>query len=222
MTALETDYLVVGAGAAGMAFTDEVVSHSEADVLLVDRREAPGGHWNDAYPFVRLHLPSPLYGVNSRRLGADRIDDDGPNAGMYERATGAEVRDYYRRLLAEQFVPSGRVGFLGLHDVSVGPDGRCQVTSRLTGETRDVLVRRKVVDAAYLETSVPSTHAPSFGVADGVRFVLWPTSSVCASRQPVTSSSVPVRRRSTPASGCGSTMCRRSGSAGFDRATRGC
>jgi hypothetical protein len=171
MGALETDYLVVGAGASGMAFTDEVVSHSDADVLLVDRRDVPGGHWNDAYPFVRLHLPSPVYGVNSRSLGADRIDQGGPNAGMYERATGAEVRDYYQRLLDEQFLPSGRVSFVGLHDANVGVGGGYQVTSRLTGDIHDVVVRRKVVDATYLETSVPSTHAPSFEIAEGVRFV---------------------------------------------------
>ena len=28
---------------------------SSADVVMVDRRARPGGHWNNAYPFVRLH-----------------------------------------------------------------------------------------------------------------------------------------------------------------------
>jgi choline dehydrogenase-like flavoprotein len=51
---IETDYLVVGSGAAGMAFTDSLISASDAQVVMVDRRHAPGGHWNDAYPFVRL------------------------------------------------------------------------------------------------------------------------------------------------------------------------
>ena len=74
MTTLETDYLVIGAGAAGMAFTDELIADSDADVVMVDRRHRPGGHWNDAYPFVRLHQPAPFYGVNSRRLGTDVIE----------------------------------------------------------------------------------------------------------------------------------------------------
>ena len=56
--ALETDYLVVGSGAAGMAFADSLISESDARIVMVDRRSAPGGHWNDAYPFVRLHQPS--------------------------------------------------------------------------------------------------------------------------------------------------------------------
>jgi cation diffusion facilitator CzcD-associated flavoprotein CzcO len=68
---IETDYLVIGAGAAGMAFTDALIDACDADVVIVDRRHAPGGHWHDAYPFVRLHGPSALYGVNSRRLGSD-------------------------------------------------------------------------------------------------------------------------------------------------------
>jgi len=41
MTFLETDYLVIGAGAAGMAFTDELIAGSEADVVMVDRRHRP-------------------------------------------------------------------------------------------------------------------------------------------------------------------------------------
>ena len=30
------------------------------------QRTNKGGHWNDAYDFVRLHQPAALYGVNSR------------------------------------------------------------------------------------------------------------------------------------------------------------
>ncbi|WP_332826170.1 NAD(P)-binding protein, partial [Ramlibacter sp.] len=74
---VETDYLVVGAGAAGMAFTDALLMHSDATVTLVDRRHAPGGHWLDAYPFVRLHQPSAFYGVDSVPLGNDAIERSG-------------------------------------------------------------------------------------------------------------------------------------------------
>ncbi|HWV76615.1 MAG TPA: NAD(P)-binding protein, partial [Isoptericola sp.] len=43
---VDTDYLVVGAGAAGMAFVDALVDHDPtAHATLVDRRAAPGGHW---------------------------------------------------------------------------------------------------------------------------------------------------------------------------------
>ena len=59
-----SDYLVVGAGAMGMAFTDVLMTETDATVAIVDRHSHPGGHWNDSYPFVRLHQPSSFYGVN--------------------------------------------------------------------------------------------------------------------------------------------------------------
>ena len=53
---LETDYLVVGAGAMGMAFADTILKEQpNSNITLVDQRPAPGGHWLDAYPYVRLH-----------------------------------------------------------------------------------------------------------------------------------------------------------------------
>jgi cation diffusion facilitator CzcD-associated flavoprotein CzcO len=91
---METDYLVVGAGAAGMAFVDALIAACDADVVMVDRRHRPGGHWNDANPLVRLHGPSALYGVNSRNLGNDQLERTGPNAGYSPRATAAEICAY--------------------------------------------------------------------------------------------------------------------------------
>lgn len=168
---IETDYLVVGAGAAGMAFTDALIANSDAHVVLVDRRHRPGGHWNDDYGFVRLHQPSAYYGVNSRPLGHDRIDETGDNAGFYERASAAEVCDYYGRVLAEQLLPTGRVRFLGLHDYQGDGSGEERIVSRLTGNVTHVRARRAVVDATYLETTIPSRHKPSFSVEPGVRFL---------------------------------------------------
>jgi hypothetical protein len=168
--AIETDYLVVGAGAAGMAFVDALIAACDADVLMVDRRHGPGGHWNDAYPFVRLHGPSALYGVNSRRLGTDAIDQDGPNAGYYPRATAAEICGYYQRVLDEQLLPCGRVRFSGMSDYRAARNGH-QVTSRLTGETTTIRVRKRVVDARYLEPSIPATHVRPFGIEPGARVI---------------------------------------------------
>ena len=58
-TQLTADYLVVGAGAMGMAFVDELLSgNATATVVLVDRYAGPGGHWRRSYPFVSLHQPA--------------------------------------------------------------------------------------------------------------------------------------------------------------------
>jgi cation diffusion facilitator CzcD-associated flavoprotein CzcO len=167
----EVDYLVVGAGAAGMAFTDALVQESDATVLMVDRRHGPGGHWNDAYPFVQLHQPSAFYGVNSTNLGDDRIDDSGPNAGFYERATGAEVCHYFQAVLRDRLEPTHRVELRSMTDCTHGANGAVQLVCRLTGAREAVTVRRKVVDARFLESSIPATHTPSFAVDDGARCV---------------------------------------------------
>ena len=58
MTSISADYLVIGGGAMGMAFTDTLVAETDATIAVVDRHHQPGGHWNDAYPYVRLHQPS--------------------------------------------------------------------------------------------------------------------------------------------------------------------
>lgn len=172
MQQIETDYLVVGAGASGMAFVDALLAAAgDVDVVLVDRRHRPGGHWLDAYPFVRLHQPSANYGVNSRVLGNDRIDETGPNAGFYERATAAEICDYFGRVLDEDLVPSGRVRFLGTSDYRGDDADGHHVVSLLTGEETTVRVRRALVDATYVESSIPSRHTPTFGIDPGVRLV---------------------------------------------------
>jgi hypothetical protein len=167
---IETDYLVVGAGATGLAFTDSLIEGTDAEVTLVDRRPAPGGHWLDAYPFVRLHTPSAYYGVSSLPLGRGRIDETGENAGYYERATGEEVRDHFSEAAA-RLTGTGRVLLLIEHEhVGKGADGE-RVRDLRTGEVHDVAVRRKVVDARYLEGTVPATHDRSFEVASDARVV---------------------------------------------------
>ena len=75
------DYLIVGAGGMGMAFADVIFQETDKSFLIVDRMNRPGGHWNTAYPFVRLHQPSAFYGVNSRELDTGYIDKVGRNKG---------------------------------------------------------------------------------------------------------------------------------------------
>ena len=45
-----------------------------------------------------------------------------------------------------------------------------QVRNLTTGDVNTVRVRRKVVDATYLESSIPATHRPSFSVASEASF----------------------------------------------------
>lgn len=162
---LEADYLVVGAGATGMAFADAVLEHSPARVVLVDRRHAAGGHWRAAYPFVRLHQASAFYGAASTLLGGGRTQERGPEAGLQERAPQAEICAYYDRLLA-RLEASDRMTFLPASE-HVG--GRT-VVSRVSGRTVEVPGAR-LVDAHFLAPRVPAETPPPFEVTPGVRVV---------------------------------------------------
>lgn len=163
---LDADYLVVGAGASGMAFTDALVGNDPtAQVVVVDRRDAPGGHWRDSYPFVRLHQASVFYGVASRELGDGSKQASGPEQGLHERATAPQICAYYDDVRA-RLEDTGRVTFL------LGCDhlGGGEVRAR-TGESYAVRVRRAVVDATYLQPDIPATTLPSFAVGDRARMV---------------------------------------------------
>jgi hypothetical protein len=170
--ALQTDYLVKGCGATAMAFVDVMLKETDAHFILVDRRAAPGGHWNDAYPFVRLHQPSACYGVASRTLGHGRTDSTGFNQGLLELASGFEVTDYFHQLMRDTFQASGRVSFHPMSELEGEPgSGTYAIRSLLSGATQTVQVRKRLVDATMTHTSIPLTHTRKFTVADGVTCV---------------------------------------------------
>jgi hypothetical protein len=166
MHTIEADYLVVGAGAMGMAFIDTLVSETDARVVLVDRNHQPGGHWTTAYPFVRLHQPSAFYGVNSLPLGSDTIDQVGWNQGLYELATAGEVCAYYDHVMRRRLLPTGRVRYFPMSEYR--GDG-CFTT--LAGTDYTVDVARRFVDATYMRVVVPSMRPPPYRVAAGVECV---------------------------------------------------
>jgi len=167
VASIDTDYLIVGCGAVGVAFADTILTETDATVTIVDRRARPGGHWNDAYSFVQLHQPSALYGVNSIPLGDGQKDSSGLNKGYCELARGPEVLDYFDKVVNTHFLSTGRVKYYPQCDY-LG-DGKFNCSQ--SGTTMQVNVRRKIVDATFYGTTVPLTHTPSFEVADGVKLV---------------------------------------------------
>ncbi|MFL6237923.1 MAG: NAD(P)-binding protein [Actinomycetes bacterium] len=170
MRSCATDYLVVGAGAMGMAFTDALIDHADVHVTLVDRRHAAGGHWQDSYPFVQLHQASLFYGVASTVLGSGAVQRSGPETGLQERAHRPEIQAYFDDILQNRFLGSGRVTFLsGSEYRAEGPSH--VVTSVVSGESVQIDVRRRIVDATYLSPTIPATTPPPFDVADDVNVV---------------------------------------------------
>lgn len=164
---LETDYLIIGSGAMGMAFADTLLTETDANIIIVDRYAKPGGHWNVAYPFVTLHQPSQFYGVNSKELSKGVLDQVGLNKGLNDLASGAEVSAYFDEVMRHTFLPTGRVQYFPLCNYTGGHG----FMSLMTGQEYSVKVNKKLVDCTYLNTSVPSTHTPNFTIAEGVPFM---------------------------------------------------
>ncbi|MGB1448256.1 MAG: DUF2855 family protein [Flavobacteriaceae bacterium] len=164
---LTSDYLIVGSGAIGMAFADVLVEESNATLIIVDKYPAPGGHWNHAYPFVALHQPAAFYGVSSRELSNGKIETDGLNKGFGSLSSLTEIQAYYKAVMEEQFLASGRVQYFPNCEYL----GNHRFRHLTTGEEYTVEVKKKLVDASHLTTKVPSTHTPNFSISDPTHFL---------------------------------------------------
>jgi hypothetical protein len=163
---IDADYLVVGAGAMGMAFTDALVDHADVRVAVVDRRHSVGGHWLEAYPFVRLHQASAFYGVPSTLLGGGQLQQRGPEEGLQERASQAAICEYYARAL-DRMVEAGKVEFYPNAEYT----GDRTVVSRVSGQRFEVAEHCRIVDAHYLAPSIPAEKPPPFAVGADARVV---------------------------------------------------
>ncbi|WP_370615137.1 NAD(P)-binding protein [Mumia qirimensis] len=163
---IDADYLVVGAGAMGMAFTDALTGHADVRVALVDRRHSVSGHWLEAYPFVRLHQASAFYGVPSTLLGGGQLQQSGPEEGLQERATQPEICAYYAQVL-DHLLASGRVEFYPNCEYV----GDRTVVSHISGERFEAAERCRVVDARYLAPSIPAETPPPFAVDENAHVV---------------------------------------------------
>jgi hypothetical protein len=159
---ITTDYLIVGAGAMGLAFADTLLTENDsATFVIVDKRALPGGHWVDAYPFVTLHQPAAAYGVNSRSLGT----------GGADLSSHAELMFYFESVM-KKLLDSGRVTFLPLCSCDEFADDEVSIRSLVdTDVSYRISIKRRLVDATYMKVQVPASHPPKYKVSDDYTLV---------------------------------------------------
>lgn len=159
---IETDYLIVGAGAMGLAFADTLLTENKtAQFVIVDKRAMPGGHWVDAYPFVTLHQPAAAYGVNSSKLGS----------GGADLSSHAELMFYFERVM-QKLLASGRVTFLPLCECKAFADDEVIVHSVVDSNlSYRISIAQRLVDATYMKVQVPASHPPKYLVSDDYTLV---------------------------------------------------
>ena len=150
-----------------MAFTDALIDHADVRVALVDRRHGVGGHWLEAYPFVRLHQSSTFYGVASTRARRRRIQRTGRRRGCTSGPTS--------RRSAPTTTTCSPTGWSARAGSSSSPaattSGDRTFVSLVSGERFEVPEHCRIVDARYLAPDIPAETPPRFAVAEGARVI---------------------------------------------------
>ena len=111
------DYLVIGSGAASLSFIDTLLTECPTSkIILADKRNAPGGHWVDAYGYVRLHQPSMFYGVSSKQLEGDWLKLLATQFMLpwKHRASKKEILTYYQKFVDEK-IAAGQLQYFPGH-----------------------------------------------------------------------------------------------------------
>ncbi len=104
--AIETDYLVIGAGAMGMAFTDTLITESGAR-----RHDRPrmSAWWTldtrSCGTTIDITASTP------RALTTTPLTSSGWNRGLNELAPVGEICAYFDAVLQQQLLPTGRVDY---------------------------------------------------------------------------------------------------------------
>lgn len=171
---LSCDYLIIGAGAASLAFIDTLLQECpNTKIILVDKGDAPGGHWVHDYDFVRLHQPSLVYGLSSRQLEGNwlRLLFGKFTLPWQHRATKQEILDYFGKFV-QDLVDAGNMQYFAkcqynFDDQQVQDD--IHKFSSLNGEMEYfVKVNIKLVNGVLGECIIPSQQPLQFPVEKGI------------------------------------------------------
>jgi len=137
----EYDYLIVGAGYAGLNCVAALMRLSpESSVLVVDSREEVGGCWNSFYNYVHLHQPASVFGVSGQthRWGLDS------NTRLASRHS---ILDHFQRYA--EVVPPSVHFMLGATFLDRTKDqaGLFRVGVALPSGEKQILHTRQLIDA---------------------------------------------------------------------------
>ena len=172
---LACDYLVVGAGAASIAFIDTLLTHlPTTSIILVDKNPVPGGHWVHAYGYVHLHQPSLLYGVPSRQLEGNwaKLLLRKFTLPWNHRASKDEILYHYATYIQDK-VDAGQIQYFPNCEYQFSESAvdhhQLHSFSNLDGSIKySVQVKNKLVNGILGECIVPSMNPVDFHVDDGI------------------------------------------------------
>jgi len=167
---LECDYLIVGAGATTLAFVDTLVTElPDAKIVMIDKKAAPGGHWVDAYGYVKLHQPSIVYGIASKQLEGNWLKCMMTKFMLpwNHRANKTEILKYFADFVNEteniDFYPNS------IYDFEKSEEDVHFFSSVDGSVSYEVKVNIKLIDGSSNENTIPNNSPLQFPVDDEVR-----------------------------------------------------
>jgi len=182
---LTCDYLVIGAGAASLAFIDTLLTEMPSTkIILVDKNVAPGGHWVHDYDYITLHHPSIVYGLSSKQLEGNWLKCIfGKRLLPWKhQATKKEIVKYFQDFVDEK-VASGQIDYYPgceynitgqkIHvENSDSADKQKHTFSSLDGKTQYIVqVREKLVNGILGECLIPSQCPVQFEVHANINMI---------------------------------------------------
>ena len=176
MKTLLCDYLIIGSGAAPLAFLDTLFEEMpDKKVILVDKKARPGGHWVDGYDFVHLHQPSVVYGIASKQLEGNwaKLMLTRFMLPWNHRANKKELLDYFQEFV-DSNTASGRLQYFPgcVYDFEQNIDAKNASFTSLDGEVRyNVEIRDKLINGINGECIIPSLSPPAFHVDKGINLM---------------------------------------------------
>jgi hypothetical protein len=131
----------------------------DTKIILIDKKGAPGGHWVDAYGYVRLHQPSIVYGIASKQLEGNWLKCMITNFILpwKHRANKTEILSYFSDFVKEKeqidFYPNCVYNFDNKGDDS--EDNIHSFSSADGSVSYKVKVNVKLIDATKGENVIP-------------------------------------------------------------------
>merc|ERR1712207_23925 len=181
IVSLECDYLIIGSGAASLAFIDTIIKqmNNNLKIILVDKKSTPGGHWVDAYDYCCLHQPSIVYGIESKQLEGNwlKLLTSKFTLPWNHRAFKKEILHYYLQFVNEkikskqlQYYPNCEYKFSN----SNTNNNNNKVHTFFSNDKKmkyNVKVNIKLVNGVLGECQIPSLCPPNFHYDDKINMI---------------------------------------------------
>ncbi|MEL7032871.1 MAG: hypothetical protein AAGK80_11360 [Pseudomonadota bacterium] len=159
------DYLIIGKNPGGLAFADSILSGSDCTVAIIDDTQSAARRRQNVSRFISGGVREEHLGIGSYTLKDWHREYRPNNLKSLNRI--ADLQAYCTHVLIRKMLPSGRVALF--ERTKHFGDGR--VKSIDNGMMRNLLVRKRIVDASHFPSAFCTSFIPSFSVAAGVNVV---------------------------------------------------